>query len=367
MQLGIYFNEGLGVPLGANAALYRVPECLYFDAQHAIWASGGVAQYEINQFLNETQQRGLQLTTTGEWLKLVRCPGNMRWKPDLARRCPGGNGTHIRGFASEMLLLVSCLVAFGDAALTDAMPAHVACLRFLYTIQVLILMGDRLLAHLALLEELLAAHHDLFLALYGECAKPKLHYMRHLARLLGQFKKVLTCFGPERHHRNTKRMAAFCFREMTCSLLRNSLVLSLQALQEPARFVATKLLHPCAVRQTRSFSCRHLLNEHGLRGSARGRELRTAVGLAAKGDFVLYRRFSGPLGGVVDPWETGVVVEFWQAAAGAATDHYAVVDECESRREIVDASWEYRMPRPRRRVLVHHARLLFLCAVFCRW
>ena len=45
-------------------------------------------------------------------------------------------------------------------------------------------LGDGVLAHLELLEELLAAHHDLCLNLYSGCVKPKLHYMRHLAKRL---------------------------------------------------------------------------------------------------------------------------------------------------------------------------------------
>ena len=60
-HLGIYFNRGLGVPFGDNAHLCRIPECMYLDAQHSIWASGGVAQFHINQIILEAERNELQI------------------------------------------------------------------------------------------------------------------------------------------------------------------------------------------------------------------------------------------------------------------------------------------------------------------
>ena len=112
-----------------------------------------------------------------------------------------------------MLLITPIMVAFADAAIEEVMPAHVASLRFLFTVQVLVFLGDGVLAHLELLEELLAAHHDLFLNLYSGCVKPKLHYMRHLAKSYRQFQKNINCFSAERHHRKSKGGAHKCCKE----------------------------------------------------------------------------------------------------------------------------------------------------------
>jgi hypothetical protein len=65
-MLGICFNEGRGLAFGERADLYRVPETLYYDAQHCIWASGGVAQYEINQLILATQRQGLDVPAIQE-------------------------------------------------------------------------------------------------------------------------------------------------------------------------------------------------------------------------------------------------------------------------------------------------------------
>ena len=140
----------------------RIPETVFLDAQHCIWASGDVAQFELNQLLREAETRGVQLGAAQEFAQLVIPAGGQRWTRDLAERFVRARNAHMKGFAAEMLLLTSIMVAFADAALEEVMPAHVASLRFLYTVQVLVFLGDGALAHLELLEELLAAHHDLF-------------------------------------------------------------------------------------------------------------------------------------------------------------------------------------------------------------
>ena len=140
-QLGIYYNGGVGVAFGGNAAVCRVPETVFLDAQHCIWASGGVAQFELNQLLREAETRGVQLGAAQEFAQLVVPAGGKRWTRDLAERVVRADNAHMKAFAAEMLLLTSIMVAFADAALEEVMPAHVASLRFLYTVQVLVFLG----------------------------------------------------------------------------------------------------------------------------------------------------------------------------------------------------------------------------------
>ena len=61
LLLGIYHNEGLGLPYSTRAHLYRVPETVQWDAQHCIWASGGIGQYEANGFVQEAVNNGIPL------------------------------------------------------------------------------------------------------------------------------------------------------------------------------------------------------------------------------------------------------------------------------------------------------------------
>ena len=253
----------------------------------------------------------------------------------------------------DRLTLVSVMVAFADAVLDEIMPVHVAALRFLYTAQVIIMMGDDALPHLPLLEEILAAHHDLFLTLYADCQKPKLHYMRHLARLFRQFGKVLTCFGGERHHMISKRMASHCYRNMTSSLLRQSLVISMNGLRLPESFKHVKLINEGPIRMTARDSARHLLREFGLRGCARGRKMRACKCTLAKGEFVLYERLER---GGEPSWAGGVSLEFWRTEDRGNNDYYVILEQYQYVMEATITSWVYRVSGGS--TVVHHARIL---------
>ena len=50
-DLGFSFMEGLSVHYTPRARMLRAPECVLFDAQHTLWASGGITQFECNQFI----------------------------------------------------------------------------------------------------------------------------------------------------------------------------------------------------------------------------------------------------------------------------------------------------------------------------
>ena len=152
-----------------------------------------------------------------------------------SRRLANGDGAHIRGFASELLRLVPCLVAFAHMALTpiEALTPHATLLRLLHTFQTTIMQGDRARDAVRLLDEIIDAHHELYLLLYPSCGRPKLHYVRHLPRLIAKFGCVLTCFGSERRHRRSKRIAAQTFNNMVHTLLTRSSAQVLVALQDP--------------------------------------------------------------------------------------------------------------------------------------
>ena len=132
-QLGIFYNVGVGVAFGGNAAVCRVPETVFLDAQHCTWASGGVAQFELNQLLREAETRGVQPGAAHEFAQLVVPASGRRWPSTrpLAERVVETRNAHIKGFAVEMLLRTPIMVAFADAAIEEVMPAHVASLRFL--------------------------------------------------------------------------------------------------------------------------------------------------------------------------------------------------------------------------------------------
>ena len=132
-------------------------------------ASGGIAQYELNQLMQEARRQGCAMPTIQALMATVHCSKESPWRRPLEKRSLPSPKSHIRAFASETLQLVEICVAFADMALEPArlMPAHVLCLRLLYTIQVIILSGDEACDHIDRLEDILSGHHQLYMQLYG--------------------------------------------------------------------------------------------------------------------------------------------------------------------------------------------------------
>jgi hypothetical protein len=250
--------------------------------------------------------------------------------------------------------LVEIFVAFADMVLEPAgiMPAHVLCLRFLYTIQVIIMSGDEACRHIDRLDDLLSAHHTLYLELYRNCCKPKLHYMRSLAGQFRKFGRVVTCFSAERHHKAAKTMAAYCFRNIGNTLIRRRTLHTLLDLQKPEAFCEARFNH-----EGRSPSRRSrwplLLRCHGLQGLACSASFRSSSGWLRAGEFLLYRAAGGG-----DAWAGGLAVEFWQAsAAGAPSDFFLIVRGFElAVPEATATSWIFRQTLQHH--VIHHQRIL---------
>ena len=171
---------------------------------------------------------------------------------------------------------MAVLTGFCDMVLTPAssLPAHATTMRMLFTIQCLVLLGDSALPRMQFLDELLEAHQDLFLLLYIACAKPKLHYMRHLAWLYAKFGKAPTCFSAERPHRQSKRVAAHSYNRMSHTLLARGLMKRLQFIQN-ADFMPVRLGKSLLTRGRRNTRHVPVLEGIGVRGLARSRPMRT--------------------------------------------------------------------------------------------
>ena len=356
--LGISWLKGRALPFSDRAPLYRIPESVYWDAQHSVWASGGVAQYEVNQFVLEAVRHGVMMGTLQEFLGCVRLPssfGSKGIKFDLARRLQRGNDTHLKAFASEVLALTPCLLAFGEMVIVgsameveEALRPHVTCLALLYCIQVIVFMGDRSCLVARLFDEIVQAHHELYLLLYPACRKPKLHYLRHIPGLLEKFKKMLTCWAAERHHRQSKRCAQFCFRNMTSTLITRCSVKALTNLKDPSHFVDAELGKPRRGR----FGChRFVIINAGYSSQRCSRKMRSRQWFGWC-DMVVYRPEDG------GDWSVGQALVFHEVVGdGGVVDIVAVVRVYELvEPEVTPSVWLY-SPTPNL-LVVRHERLL---------
>ena len=122
---------------------------------------------------------------------------------------------HMRAFASEVISVISALGIFVDVVVkpSGVVAANVVCFDRLREIVGLLTSGDQAVKNVDVLKRTLLAHHDCYAMLYPQCMKPKIHYLKHAVDCIQKFVCNLSCFGPERKHRDAKQIAACSYNK----------------------------------------------------------------------------------------------------------------------------------------------------------
>jgi len=164
------------------------PAAVFYDWMHCFCASGGVAQYTINEVLRAIFRAELStlelmdafarsLTLPGEYVPV----GFFKWRYVAA----DANSSHFRGFAGETLAALEVLAAWLQHVLPlrenrDALSVEVQqCLLICAAIGSLLRMGDFVVAFVELLNKCVLAHFRLFTRLFPGRVTPKLHFLFH--------------------------------------------------------------------------------------------------------------------------------------------------------------------------------------------
>ena len=112
-SLGISFNADSVVHDKELRSVYSVPEHTYQDPMHMLVSTGGVAQIEIQVFLNHAQaQHNLEWSDVDEFCSSVRCHGRKLPRDFFAKRAGDPTRTQIKAFAAECLLALELLCLF---------------------------------------------------------------------------------------------------------------------------------------------------------------------------------------------------------------------------------------------------------------
>ena len=240
-QLGYkYAPHGL---LASNMAVRaNLPDSIYMDWMHSICSSGGVGQYEVNQFL----------------VRLVRLAGrqilgqldNFRQAIVWPKREPRHTGlkledrvvmkrtSHVRMFASECLQIIMVLGLYSVLQLQPMgmLLEEVECLLLLGRIVGILRSGHRAVARVMLLRQLVLQHHDMFLRLYPGCAKIKPHLLFHIVDCIEYFQANLSCFSTERKHKASKHIGSFAFKRWCLTMMRRDLQKLMEHAAKPDAF-----------------------------------------------------------------------------------------------------------------------------------
>ena len=219
--LGIVFDLA-ALPYSGARSIARIPETRFCDWMHNLCASGGVAQYQINQFCIALSAAGISVDQLDIFLGSARTHhAQTKLKAGFFKdRTSRADDAHIRAFAGEVLTAMNVLHLFCKMVLEpiNALGAHVSLVVIMSEIFDILCSGDRAAHHVPRLQELLLRFHRQFLEVSPRCCKPKLHYMHHTPQQIGLHRRNLACFAPERKHQANKQALNFIYRNMEVAL-----------------------------------------------------------------------------------------------------------------------------------------------------
>lgn len=275
---------------------------------------------------------------------------------DVWSRTQNSPNAHVKAFASEILTLIVCLIAFSDFVLLPqrVLLREVRCLRTLHTIT-FILQDSELAVACACsgrLDQLFKSHTEQFLVLYPSCAKPKIHYGNSVPKQLRVWRQHLNCFATERRHKQSKRLAAFIFKKLGTVLLRRCVINLLQGIQHPQHLDAFHIPKP---KENGRSLWVDIVRQAGFEIHSRGTCMNTPVGTVYVDDFVLFQLDEVGPGGV--RWGGGTVVECVHGLSGDNVEPFVIVASA----TLVNAEVTPNRCTFRRgvlRVLVHGCRVL---------
>ena len=226
-------------------SVVRFPDTVFWDWMHCLVASGGVAQFQVNEFLLRLKADGISLKNVDDFADKVIVPPCWQklTKTFFRDRTVEGSGHHLRAFASEMLTAIAILGIFVDAVVRPAgnHDHHVRCFDDLRSIVFALRTDDEVHTMMPELRRRLESHHVAFQVLYPQCVKPKVHYFKHCLDCIEKFKCNLSCFAPERKHKSAKQTANFSYNKIGQSMLTREIHTLLDLWQAPTSFVPCKL------------------------------------------------------------------------------------------------------------------------------
>ena len=180
----------------------------------------------------------MQMSDFDEFAKKVVLPRTTPRLPKtfFADRIVNGSGRHMRAFAAEVLTAVNVLAMFVQLILKPAgiLTEHVKCFEAMQRLFALFKRGAT--DDIPLARQATEEHHSLYVQLYPDCGKPKLHYCLHVIDSGKRVGKLLSCFGAESHHRFSADVFSFCYKKPCSTALAFDIRRLFQAAADPDTF-----------------------------------------------------------------------------------------------------------------------------------
>ena len=179
---GLSFNEDAVLWHPTWGGRLSPPTQTMFDWMHILCASGGLAQYEINEFLKLVKDAGVSMDQVDHFCSAVSLPKRL---PRLGKnffrdRLNTEPNSCLKSFSGEILVALPVLRVFIDAVLLPARVLGEHCKCLVHLANILNILQVDATSQLAALRAEVEAHQQLFSRLYPDCVKPKFHWLYHV-------------------------------------------------------------------------------------------------------------------------------------------------------------------------------------------
>jgi hypothetical protein len=233
--LGVLFDDSV-------AGMIDLSSAMHCDVAHCLFASGGIAQYHLNMLvLRIVHTTSTTLDDIDRFQQRVKPFKGKLTKSFFKDRIVDGVGKHMRCFASECMTAVMVMAFFINLVLGPSGKLVEECVCFRLLEKLVFRICKRTSDYATLALEAAMQHQELFIKLYPDCAKPKLHYLLHAIRswiISGEF---LDCMGAEAEHKMPKRVMAFAYKSCTFTAMAYLLHDFFEAVQKVETFMSTHL------------------------------------------------------------------------------------------------------------------------------
>ena len=225
----------------------QTPLDLYWDPMHVLFASGGVAQYHCNGLIKILVDNGVPIAGIDAWTSMISMPNYQLIKPNwIVDRFVYSDYAHIKAFASDCMAIIDCIALFIQVVLAGTakytlLVRYMECFRHLKCIPDILRTKSASPGAIRKLRQVVKQHHTLFVDLYPNLCKPKLHYLAHIADCIERFKSVLTCFSGESLHRLGKSIMRSAYKKSTGATLSASLQTMRAAVLDKKAFIEVYL------------------------------------------------------------------------------------------------------------------------------
>jgi len=287
-EVGIKFDPHCVLWVLDIRAMLRPPYCMYPDWMHTFVASGGLAAHELNGLAQHLEDKfQIDAKHIDDWCEGVTLPKAWQRMPKefFQRRVVRGNPDgHVKAFASEVLTAITLLGFFVDcfikAIADEETQMYVHCFELLRAL--IVILQRQNLDYLEAARNAMQLHHALYNQLYYK--KPKLCQQPLILEYWKFWKRLVNCFGAERHHKLMKRVGGFSYRNSAMTTLAYDVRTWMQHLDDPTLYQAFHL----------SGTVRPLVTQVWISAfdtitfEAWAASLNTPMGLLSKGDMLQF-------------------------------------------------------------------------------